>query len=175
MPCVLGPCYRNRTDCPDGRAAWICTTRNPGDEYPIVRDGGCRLRQSDGIWRSERRKFPRVAPFSFARGSEVHIDLLDAVRRRHRSHVAEGRKFGSQTDAIALSPSRLPDPVRSSARVSALVWRHSLYIRNVRAFRLSLPPQESKDAGRIRSRPGHDWIVDRNRTRIVLGSTHVSR
>src|SRR5206468_2625508 len=29
-----------RADCADGRAAWICAARNPGDEYPIVRDGG---------------------------------------------------------------------------------------------------------------------------------------
>src|SRR5712691_8972733 len=168
-PGVLGPCCRNRTDCPDGRAAWICAARNPGDEYPIVRDGGGRLQQSDGVWRSERRKFPRVVLFSFARGSEVHIDLLDAVRRRHRSHVAEGGKFGSQTDAPALSPSRLDDLVRSSTRAFALVWRHSLYLWNVRAFRLSLPPQESEDAGRIRSRSRRDWIADRNRTRMVLG------
>jgi len=26
-PGVLGPCRRNRTDFPDGRAAWICAAR----------------------------------------------------------------------------------------------------------------------------------------------------
>src|SRR5439155_24912250 len=132
-------------------------------------------RHSAGVWRSERRKFPGVAPFSFARGSEVHIDLLDAVRRRHRSHVAEGGKFGSQPDAPPLSPSRLDDPVRSATRVSALVWRHSVYIRNVRALRLSLPPQGSEDARLLLSCSRHDRIAYRNRTGSVLGSTIVSR
>src|SRR5262249_37673477 len=144
-PGIPEPGCRKRTDWADGRAAWICATRNPGDEYPIVRDGGRRVRQSDGVWRPEGGKFPRVAPFSFAGGSEVHLDLLGAVRGRHRALVAKGGKFGSQPAATALSKSRLDDRVRSSTRVPALVRRHSLYVRNVRAFRLSLPSQESED------------------------------
>jgi len=112
-----------------------CAARNPG-ENPIVRDGGGCSQQSDGVWRSDRRKFPRV--FFLICSRIRFISIFSMLFGAGIVSCGRRRKFGRQTDTPAYRRVGWMILFRCSARTPALVWRHSLYIRNVRAFRLSL-------------------------------------
>ena len=131
----------------DRRPARRGPARHPRDERPGVRDAAGRVLQSHRLRRPHGREPLRLGRGPDGRGSEVHDDLLDALRRGHRPDGRAGRG-ARRCPPGALPPHGVAAGHRPAPCASALGRRHPLPLRGLRDAGLpAAPPAAGAAAG----------------------------
>ena len=128
-------------------SAGLRPARHPAHERAVVRDAAGGLLQSHRLRRPRGRQPERLGGGADARRSEVHDDLLDALRGRDR---ADGGASGGarRCPPGALPPHGVAAGHRDAARAPALGGGHPVPLRGLRHAGLPAAPPAAGAARR---------------------------